>query len=277
MKASVRTLVTVIAASALFWAPSILAQNAAPSFDVAAINRSQARVGLAPGPSLNTSGRGGVFSARNATAHFLVQVAYGVRPEALGGGPDWVRTDTFDIEARASSEVPRETILLMLRGLLTARFGLELRREQRPTNVYVLTMARSDRLPGPDLKSAQADCAARRPTDPAAIRASRPKSSTGLPPFFAMACAPFGSFVDQLRLNLKDNVVDETRLTGLWDFALVFDSTLFRGPSVAQRDDRIDLPSLFDAVRDQLGLNLQRGQRPVELLMIDKIHPPTSN
>ena len=132
MKASVRTLVTVIAASALFWAPSILAQNAAPSFDVAAINRSQARVGLAPGPSLNTSGRGGVFSARNATAHFLVQVAYGVRPEALGGGPDWVRTDTFDIEARASSEVPRETILLMLRGLLTARFGLELRREQRP-------------------------------------------------------------------------------------------------------------------------------------------------
>lgn len=271
-----RTLFAAIAASALFCA-SVRTQNATPSFDVAAIARSPARTGGAAGPALNTSGRGGVFAARNVTVHLLIQVAYGVRPDALSGGPDWVRTDTFDIEARAATGVPREEILAMLRALLSARFGLELRREQRPADVYVLTVARDDGRLGLDLKMAQTDCGARRPTDPASIITQRPKSSTGLPPFLAMACAPVASLVDQLRLNLKVNVVDETGLMGLWDFALVFDSTLFRGPSVAQRADTSGLPSIFDAVREQLGLALQRGQRPVEMLIIEGIHPPTPN
>lgn len=252
------------------------AQSSTPSFEVASVVRLPVQAESARSGGMDSSGRGGVFSARSQTLHFLIQAAYGLRPDEFSGGPDWVRTARFDIEARAAKEVPRAEILLMLRTLLTQRFGLELRTEQRATDVYVLRIARDDKQLGPDFKRAGTDC------KPAIGSAPRPQTSGGLPPYFWATCAPLTSLVDLLRRELSAalnmTVIDETGLAGSWDFALAFDSgSLGRGPTVGQPQFTSGLPALFDAVRQQLGLRLQRERRPIDVRIISAVHEPTPN
>jgi uncharacterized protein (TIGR03435 family) len=88
--------------------------------------------------------------------------------------------------------------------------------------------------------------------------------------------APITNLVEVLRRDLS-MVIDETGLTGPWDFAISFDSgALGRGPSVRQQFVS-DLPSLFDAVQQQLGLTLKRERRSMEGRIISAVHEPTPN
>ena len=65
-------------------------------------------------------------------------------------------------------------------------------------------------------------------------------------------------------------VVDQTGLEGMFGFTLMF-STFSAAPNVSGN------PSIFTAIREQLGLKLEPGRGPVELLVIDSVEKPTPN
>src|SRR5687768_10111775 len=117
----------------------LAAQSDAPRFDVASVKP----LGSSGNSTWNLlpSGR---FVATNSQLRMLIFNAYGVTPDRLLGGPDWIDRDRFDILASAPAGTSESTMLTMLQTLLADRFKLVLRREAREMAVYSLLIARSD-------------------------------------------------------------------------------------------------------------------------------------
>ncbi len=209
--------------------------------------------------------------ATNATLAALIQSAYGINgiiwEDRLVGGPSWVRTTRFDVNAKAAQALPREQLRLMAQRLLEDRFGVELTRERREQEVYALRLARSDGRTGPDLHRATDDCILSPADRPI------PKSSTGAAPTTHGRCATIASLATLLSRSLRVEVVDQTGLPGRWDFVLAF-TPLAADASSGQTD----LPTVFVAVEEQLGLKLERNARgSVEYVIIAAAHAPTEN
>src|SRR5205807_1020306 len=110
---------------------------------------------------------GGRFTATNNTLRNLILNAYGpfASPDMLSGGPGWIDSERYDVEAKAEANaIPAgtpnrvlwEKTRLMLRTLLENRFKLSMRREIKEMPVYDLVVAKN----GPKLKTSDQDCAA---------------------------------------------------------------------------------------------------------------------
>jgi uncharacterized protein (TIGR03435 family) len=231
------------------------AQTAAPTFDVATIR-------------INTSGDlsrslrpapGGRFDATNVPLRNLIRVAYEVRTLGeIEGGPDWIETTAFDIVARGA---PGDSQPAMMRALLADRFTLMLHRETRELPVYALTRARTDGRLGSALTPSTLDCAIAR----ACSRRSTPTQ-------YEQRGHPMADLARTLAALLADHVVDRTGLTGAWDLTLDFSPEQLPGVPRAAADP--DLPSLFTALQEQLGLKLERTRAPVEILVVDRAEMP---
>jgi uncharacterized protein (TIGR03435 family) len=239
------------------------------------------------------------LTATNATVHFLILSSYEtrgresssatrLRDDELVGGPDWIRTHYFDIAAKAPGPATGEQLLLMLRTLLEDRFRLVIDWEPRERDIYGLTLARRDGRLGPDLRRADSDCEAERearraagdqpfaqvqPSGPVPLNAQRTMG----------ACTTIAALAAGLQRTLRTTVVDETGLTGLWDYVAYHSGTgLPPGPppvpglAPAPRPPS-DAPTLFEAYQDQLGLKLERQRGMVDVLVIKSIEPPTEN
>jgi uncharacterized protein (TIGR03435 family) len=92
---------------------------------------------------------GGV-SARNLSANMLIQSAYNLKLWQIFGGPDWMATEHYDIEAKAAGNPGLQENLEMFRPLLADRFQLKFHREMRQMTVYSLIVAKN----GPKLQAA---------------------------------------------------------------------------------------------------------------------------
>src|SRR5262245_12452714 len=84
------------------------------------------------------------LSYTNASLLACIQAAYGIpgegRPDyRVAGGPDWLATERFDIEATSDRPVSREQMMQMLQALLRDRFKLDAHRETRELRAYALT------------------------------------------------------------------------------------------------------------------------------------------
>jgi hypothetical protein len=107
----------------------------APQFEVASLKPNTSpgsRVWLAPPV-------GDTFTATNVTLQNLITLAYQVKPLQNEGGPNWIRSDRFDISAKppaGPSSVKQS--LMMLQALLEDCFHLMARRETREVPVYAL-------------------------------------------------------------------------------------------------------------------------------------------
>ena len=121
------------------------AQTLRPTFEVASIKRIDTlpTIRFRPPPAI----RGGTVTLLAYNLTLLIQMAYGVRAFQVVGGPDWVRSDLFEVQARAAGEPSRADVLLMLQSLLEDRFGLTLRKEQRDMRFFAMVLARSDGKP----------------------------------------------------------------------------------------------------------------------------------
>src|SRR5215510_10592051 len=102
------------------------------------------------------NGRG--FLGTNVTARQLILTAYSLRSLQLTGGPRWVDSDRFDVDARTPTEANRDEIHVMLRALLAERFKLVVHKETKDQPIYALVLARSDGKLGPQLKPSTIDC-----------------------------------------------------------------------------------------------------------------------
>jgi uncharacterized protein (TIGR03435 family) len=243
------------------------------SFDVASVkpNRSEStmfRLGYPPGR----------FTATNVTLLALIASAYGpLTANQIVGGPSWITTDRFDVEARTGGDPVRDADgvpqrMQMLQTLLTDRFALVVHRETRELPIYHLRLARDDKRLGPALRAVAADCET--------LRAARPQTSR--PP-----CAIGGAggsliggaaTMSQLATTLSNRVgrvvVDQTGLQGGFDFDLTWTPEQTGSTNTPAATDNSNAPSVFTALREQLGLKLEVERGPVDVLVIDHAAQP---
>ena len=269
MRSPVAALLAVLAAAAV---PS------AQRFDVVSVkaNRSgETRTGYQTPP--------GRLQATNVPLRFLIRNAYRIPEPRIVGGPDWIGTDRFDVVATTSMEgLTADSRRQMLRALLAERFRLTAHTETRELPIYSLLLVRSNGTLGPNLKASSTVCA------PGASRMAGARVECGLLVSQSPASAslrgggiPFGDFVRMLGDYLDRPVVDGTGLTGAFDLELQFTadrgavpgSAAPGGLTAARSPDEI--PSIFTAVQEQLGLRLEATKGPAEVLVIDRVERPT--
>ncbi|MGE3401529.1 MAG: TIGR03435 family protein [Vicinamibacterales bacterium] len=240
---------------------------------------------------------GGRLVVRNVALRDLIAAAYDMAdigllvPDRILGGPEWIETERYDIEAKASAEFqfapggpPRDAIL-MLRSLLEDRFKLVARRETRDQPIFELVVARPGQL-GPGLRQTGLDCdalfASGRPPVPAAPR------QPGEPPPCRLIGGPARTIasavtMQQLAANLSNHlgrfVVDRTGLTDRYDFNLAWTPDRLPAGAPPPGIPPVDPngPPLVTALQEQLGLKVEPARGPVEVLVIDRVERPTPN
>lgn len=260
---------------ALLIVPAIMPAFAqVPKFEIADVHTSPTPFWFAQ----NAGGRlrDGLYINRDATLLQLIQAAYGVTEDSIGGGPSWLKSDIFDVVAKVPEGTTRETANLMLQALLAERFGLVIDKETRPTPRYVLTVAKG----GSKLKRASASqdsgCRPQQQTanvDPT-NRASFPNLKITCHNMTTEQIALILRQVSGSQYNtyLNYEVMDSTKLEGAWDFDLEFT------PSMQVADKGSDAITIFDAVNKQLGLKLDLQDVPLPLWVIAKVNRnPTPN
>ena len=255
-----------------------------PAFDIASIKRNTAPEG---NRSLGDQ-PGGRFVASRVTLRRIIQYAYRDNQQFLGG-PDWLDTDRWDIEAKAPEgmvpmranpinvDVP-DTIALMLQSLLEDRFKLKAHRETRELPLFELTVAKG----GAKVKLSEDQTA---PTALAAGNGTRGGASTrggidlgrnkleGHAQPINLLAAALGA------LYAGRPVVDKTGLKGLYDIKLQWtpDSGLAAPVNPGEAPAAPSGPSLFSALEEQLGLKLESSKGPLPVLVIDSIDRPSEN
>ena len=218
-----------------------------PAFEVASVRANESTTGV--DRIDRTKGR---LTIANVSLKRLIGMAYGVPDgrDYLFSGPDWLDSERFDIAATFPAETPDQQVMPMLQRLLDERFKLTLHHENKEFTVYALVVGKN----GAKLHAAA--------------------KQTGAYKFSAQAGHAVGSsltmpqFADRLSrpvFGLNRQVVDFTGLQGR------FDLTLDWRPDT-QADDteaKADLPSLFTALPEQLGLALEKRKVPLEVLVVD--------
>jgi uncharacterized protein (TIGR03435 family) len=200
----------------------------------------------------------------------------------------------YQISARAAGEVTPAVARRMLKNLLHDRFALKARTEAREVDVHTLVLARSDGQFGSQLNRASAECGEaalearkdlldrdRRPGPGVALPSGCVRTSMGSDraggAIYSMGAVPLAQLVRQISLVIGGPVVDRTGLTGLFDIGLQFarpSGQLQPRPVLAQ-DSR--LPTLRDALQGQLGLKLETGKGPIEVVVIESVERPSEN
>ena len=225
------------------------------------------------------------FVRPNATLAQLIEYAYEVRDFQVIGGPAWIRSDRFEVSAKAEQTVPQVEQRLMVRRLLAERFGLQVHTETRDMPTYGLVTARRDGRLGDKMVTSDRDC------EPIINAGNpRPRQGDGPPP-----CAWFVALMNGFaRLRLTGirvtrfagilepmagrKIVDRTNLTGTYDIELDFvpEFSLLGLPVPnATALTQSDIPPLVTAVQDRLGLKLESERGPVDVVLVDRAQPPT--
>jgi uncharacterized protein (TIGR03435 family) len=259
-------LLLTIAAVLLLLAPPAHAQTAASlTFDVVSIKQNHS----GPGPTIiHSLPDSDQITIVNASPHFLIGEAYGIRlRDLIAGVPAWADSDAYDIEAKvAPSDLPAFHKLLpmqrnpMLQSILADRFHLKVHFETRTLPAYALVVSKS----GPKLKQVEPGTLPSGLKDPGGINMSRNEiKGTGV------SMVPLR---DVLQMQLGRAIVDRTGLTGRYSFTLQFT------PAQASSDAQPEAaPSIFTAVQEQLGLRLEPVKAPVQVLVVDHIEKPSEN
>src|SRR5687767_14926850 len=168
------------------------------------------------------------FYRPDITLKALVQFAYDLWDFQVDGGPEWVRSDRWSIEAKATGPQRPAAMRLMVRRLLAERFGLQTHLESRELPTYELLMARRDGRLGPNLKAATVDCrpflTGERPRDesPREDASGFPRCSTGgrsVAGAFTprLNGQPISALARLLEPIVRRRVIDRTGLQGIFD------------------------------------------------------------
>jgi len=224
---------------------------------------------------------------------FAFKVSVGQAHFLISGLPAWVDSESFDIEARAPIDHPsKDQFRLMMQSLLADRFKLAMHEESRQLPIYALVLAKQGKT-GPQLQPHVDDA-----TCGAEGRAGAPPVSQDLAPFPCGATIMEGSSVpgrvrgggrnvslDYIAAFLTGTgfqgtapdrpVVNETALTGVYDFSIEFAPDANGPPGGMQPDP--NGPTFSEALQDQLGLKLLAKTGQVEVIVVDHIEEPSAN
>jgi uncharacterized protein (TIGR03435 family) len=240
-----------------------MAADANPGFEVATIKPSNPDT---PGQSILV-GRGGanLFTTTNTTLNDLLVFCYGIHARQITAGPSWLETEKFDISAKPDQAgIPNATQLtVMVQKLLAERFQLVFHRDKKELSAYTITIGKNG------------------------SKLAKDESGGALPGFggrgpgsILVRNSTMEEFAHYLQARTVDRpVVDQTGLTGRFDFSLVWrPDQLPQGPNAppppADLESRADL---FTAFQEQLGLKLEAAKTPVEVFVIDRVQKPSDN
>lgn len=255
---------------------------------------------------------GGLLNADFPLATYI-EFAYKIQPrgpeqfEAMYAHlPKWVRTDNYEIHARAAEQNPtKDEMRLMMQALLTKRFGLVVHYETRDTPVFEMSLARPGNL-GPKLRHHEEGPACSVTAPPGTrILGTPAHGGVGLkgPDVFPATCGGIEARIEPHQMMLmgaRDTtmemiasslsvgrlgrpVVDQTGLTGKYDFSLNWarePGAFGTGPGTASQDaptSDSQGPTFLDAVGNQLGLRIKPGKAPLKVLVIDHVERPSPN
>jgi uncharacterized protein (TIGR03435 family) len=280
--------------SALF-ASALLYGQAKPEFEVASIKPSSE----APEGQFNLGVH--IDGAQVRVTYFslkdYVLMAYDMKTYQFAG-PDWMATTRFDLSAKVPEGSGRPDIRSMMRTLLESRFQIKVHKASKDLPVYALVVAKS----GPKLTQSKPDENA--PTTPNAtnvnVTAGRGSTNVDLGNGASIVFGessleghklPMATLADQLGRFVDRPVVDQTNLTGTYDFKLDFQPDDFRAMRIrAAIAAGVNLPPqalrLLEGVSDgplltaiqTLGLRMESRKAPVEVLVVDNaLKLPTEN
>jgi len=258
-----------------------------PAFETASVKPNTSDTG---GRGVTRFQGGGELVATNLTLRELIEFAYQRHTfdqREVTGGPPWIDSDRFDVVAKAAGEhlvdpdgAPRQT-LSMLRTLLAERFKLKAHEENRDRSVYVLVMATAERTLGSKLrKSDDIDCGA-------VMKGQRPALRPGQGPPCGFKTPPGRLFANTFTMpaiaslisrHVDRPVIDRTGLEGRFDIELEA-AEIKPPPDYKPGPSDLALPpaagpSIFVAVREQLGLKLEPQTAPVAVLIVDHAERP---
>jgi uncharacterized protein (TIGR03435 family) len=205
--------------------------------------------------------------------------------------PDWARSDRYDIQARAATDPGKDGMRLMMRALLSERFGLATHYEDREVPVFAFTLPAGSKL-GVQLQrhSDDSPCPTEAPTTATpGVVDGKPAFCNGIYPLkptgpgrlrFGGRNVTLAFIADTLSagVNLGRPIIDQTGLTGTFDFTLEWVQE--RPPSAAPAAEppaEPAGPTFEEALRDQLGIKLQPRKGPLRVLVVDHVERPTAN
>lgn len=197
----------------------------------------------------------GRWVTHNLTLKRLIAMAWDVDDSVVAGGPNWIDSDSYDINAKIPADyaqAPRDQFLHMIQSLIVDRFQLTIHREPRQISGYALVPAKA----GSKMSIA-------RPSENGSDF-----SSNGM--HLKATSVTMEAFAKRLSRNrdIGKLVVDKTGLTGKFDFELDWAS--------AQQDSD-EHPSIFTAIQEQLGLKLESAKVPIQGVVIDRVEKPSEN
>jgi uncharacterized protein (TIGR03435 family) len=276
---SLEEIVKRLALICLVLCSSLLGQTNSPgaAFEVASVK-----------PSTNASDRAlvqavpGRLLMENFAPRTLIVLAYGVADYQVAGGPSWIGSDRYDVQAKAQGDATVQQMEgPMLRALLVERFKLGFHRETQQLPVYELTRTGNAKLQPTKEGSCtiySLDAPPPRPSAPGApatVFCGFPHlTQNGINRALDGKGVTMSTLAGNIARSVRRSVLDKTGLTGTYDLHLEWtDSPL----NDIANPDKSDLPSIFSAVTEQLGLKLESAKGPVEVIVIDRMDRPTPN
>lgn len=275
----------VLAAAAAIWA-------ADPVFDVASVK---------PESDHGTGKQAGAASARpgvqtdqgrfawSESLYGFVLLAYGIqgcgavehdplRCPRLEGGPGWIQSDRFEIEAKIPAGTPAYTpiqfssgeapqLQAMLQALLADRFRLRIHHATKELSFYTLAAARG----GVKIKPADGT-----EMHQLMFRVDEPVDQRATALHFTVREAAIRELTRMLGNVLGRPVVDQTGLKGTFDFDLTYDKDL-APPDSAMPAAELGGPGLFEALEKQAGLKLAPAKGPMDVIVIDHVEKLSAN
>jgi uncharacterized protein (TIGR03435 family) len=235
------------------------------------------------------------YRATNIEPLLFIDVAYGIlNKDQLAGVPGWVSTEKYDIDAKMESSVADAFGKLspddrkaarqhMMQMLLADRFKLVVHHETRVLSIYTLTIGKNglklkEAKPGDTYPNGIKVPSGNPVTNTMQMRASQAGVSMTAQ---AVAMPQLIQFFEQ---EVGRIVVDKSGLTGAYDFTLQYMPDAMQTTPGAASGGASPLPaaelgnpSLFTAIQEQLGLKLEAGKLPIDVVVIDHIERPSGN
>lgn len=237
-----------------------MSPTADPSFEIATIKPSR--------PDANNWGyetRTREFEARDNTVADLIKFAYQVRDRQIDGGPSWIHELKFDVVAKpdAPGQPSLDQERVMLKKLLADRFSLAVHNVQTVFPVYALTVEKSP----PKLTM----------SDPSAHGHENisPHEEADGELTLQFSFTTMSDLANLLMNFIQDRqIVDETGLTGNFDFTMRIPANVLGGN---QGSDDNDKAAAFIRALGPLGFKLVPKKEPLKVIVIDHVERPSPN
>jgi uncharacterized protein (TIGR03435 family) len=258
--------------SAIFLLSGLALFAQAPRFDVAAIKPAEhfKPLHLLPGGRVTAS----------TDLHLLIENAFSLFEFQIAGGPGWMKSELFEIDAKAESNPSRKELLTMLQSLIEDRFHMQFHRETKELPVYTLVVAKG----GPKLPAPKNTCAGADPTAPLVSECGRILIGRELRNGIVTDDLEGGpvnmaELARTLSIIMGRPVIDKTGFSGLFDVRMDFTADIATAglPTPALSAPDPGARTIFAAIQEQLGLKLESAKGPVEILVIDHVDKPTGN